>query len=103
VPDSTATATEQSSPAPAEIVGFRPERKCCPTCGAVLEPAKGNSKKYAFERLEEIGQQLFLPLDFSDPKAVIRVRGAANTFGDNRGWRFTVRTVEGGARVKRVA
>lgn len=77
------------------------EKGCCRACGALLVKRQGVGK-YGFGRLE-VGEQLILPLDFRDPKAVVRIRYAAFSYGDRHERRFSVTTVENGALVKRVA
>lgn len=88
-------------PEQADAVPPVDEQGCCRACGALLVKRQGVSK-YDFGRLK-VGQQLILPLDFRDPKAVVRVRYAAFAYGFRQEKRFSVTTVENGALVKRVA
>lgn len=75
----------------------------CPHCGALLEPPKKGRRKYPFARLVHVGDAIQLRLDFRDPEVVKRVRYAARSYAENHGMRVTVRTVPGGALVKRIA
>lgn len=64
-------------------------------------PKSYRQHKYPFADME-VGDSFFVPEDDGGNRVRDRVAPAANGYGKPRGWKFTTRTVEGGARCWRI-